>query len=146
MTRHLMRSRTVLLALAALALAPAPPARAQETFDHLKCFAIRDRLPERTVLATDLLPEQKPPFADQRCKVRLPARFFCVDVRKENVLERGLPRPLLPIDGDDAGDYLCYRLRCPREGLAVGVADQFAGRIVSTRLSDLLCIPARKVS
>jgi hypothetical protein len=119
------------------------PASAQPAFDHLQCFPIKDSL-ARGAATADLVPEQGPPFATQSgCTIKLPARYYCTDVRKENLQ----PPPASSVGGGDARDYFCYRLACPRgTGPAVGAGlfaeDQFGGRTITLRKGTLFCVPA----
>jgi hypothetical protein len=140
-------TRGIALPLAGLAVLAAGVAGAGEPrFDHLKCFKIKDELvPRRKVISASLVPEQRP-FGDQRCEIELPASHLCVDVAKENVRQRGgEPYPVLSVGGGEARDYLCYRLRCEKEPVAIEATDQFHGRVIRTKRADLFCAPASKI-
>ncbi len=136
----------VVVAAAALSLRSEAAAQSGGAFDHLQCFAIRDPV-LRGAATADLVPEQAPSFLAQRgCKIKMPARFYCTDVRKQNLN----PPPALPIGGEEAGDYLCYRVACPqgtspdasRSGILV--EDQFGARDIKiARRAQLLCVPAQ---
>jgi hypothetical protein len=124
----------------------APTALAQP-FDHLQCFKLRDTLARANATA-DLAPEQNPPFPlAPGCRIKLPAKYFCVDVAKQNLQ----PPPALPIGGDDARDYFCYKVACPknasapRGGMPLEAEDQFGRRTVFIKTSPFFCAPARKV-
>ena len=131
-----------------VAAAFASTARSQPgpSFDHLQCFEITDPMP-RDVATGDLVPEHGTPFQTASgCRVRFPAKYFCTDVRKENVQ----PSPPASIGGAGLGEYFCYRLACPRatapeRGSTVAAADQFGGRVIKlAKRSPLLCVPATR--
>ncbi len=113
-------------------------------FDHLQCFRLKDGL-KRSPLQADLDPEQAPPFAlAPGCKVKFPAKLFCIDVDKTNVQP---PGTTLPISGDTTRDFLCYAVRCPTPagGLpTLTVSDQFGERTITVKPSKYLCAPAIK--
>jgi hypothetical protein len=113
-------------------------------FDHLKCYNIKDyRMPG--VWKADLKPEQAPPFAAELgCKIKSPAKLFCIDVQKTPV---GTPTPPLHVVGIKAQDYLCYRLVCPVPSPmpTLAVADQFGQGGIVVKKPRFLCAPAYKV-
>jgi hypothetical protein len=118
--------------------------------DHLKCFRMEDIETPNTILTADILPADNPPFAAQNCRIKQRAGEFCTGVQKTNVRDReGNPFPVLPIGGGAAGDYFCYRLRCPkihpRKGIPFEVRDQFGARTVYVKKPDFLCAPAEMV-
>lgn len=135
------RTRIVAVFLGALALLGSERAYAQLIFDHLQCFRITDSLP-RGISTADLTPEQIPPFVQQLgCRIRRPARLFCIDVDKSNVS----PPPPSMIRGTNNRDFLCYRLTCPgRRIMSLPVEDQFGPRTIVVRNSQYLCVPAIK--
>lgn len=143
-----MKSRSPLLFVLTLVLtALGATAALAQPFDHLQCFKLRDTLARGRATA-DLVPEQQPPFPlAPGCKIKLPAKYFCIDVAKQNLQ----PPPALPIGGDDARDYFCYRVACPRSasmprgGMALDAEDQFGRRTVFIKTSPFFCAPARKV-
>ena len=135
-----------LLTLALLAVGAAASAADVEPFDHLKCFRIRDSLTDRrTILLADLdLPAG--PFADRTdCRITLPARHFCTNAQKSNVLNGGEPVDTIPIFATDAHDYLCYDLRCDRDRPDLTPGDQFGFRPIRIRNADYLCVPANVI-
>jgi hypothetical protein len=146
-----MRARTIRLILlpvfvVALLVVGTAQAGSGGSFDHLKCFRIRDSLTNRrTVLLADLLPSL--PFAPAPdCRVTLPARHFCVPAAKGNVLSGDVPVETFPVPpGPLPDDFLCYDLHCERDRPDLTVLDQFGARPVRIRHSDFLCMPARKV-
>src|SRR5262249_41419654 len=93
----------------------------------------------------DLVPEQMPPFVvEPGCKIKSPARYFCIDVEKTNVA----PTPPLQVVGLKAQDYLCYVLSCPVPvpTPSLPVADQFGQGTTQIRKNQkLICAPAYKV-
>jgi hypothetical protein len=116
------------------------------TFDHLKCFQIKDELSHRTVDTADLTPDQGALFGKQNCKIKLPANHFCVDTSKTNVKKPdGSPFETVAIDSQPAREYLCYELRCPRESITFDATDQFGNRSVRSKRGDYFCAPAETV-
>jgi hypothetical protein len=118
------------------------------TFDHLKCFSIHDRDVRNTVLTATLGPDQFPTFTDERCRIHLRARSFCIDVEKRNVrFLTGEPFDTTFVPAAEVRDYFCYDLRCPDEPLGIGllVRDQFGERQIDVQSPDFLCAPAVKV-
>jgi hypothetical protein len=135
--------RTSVGLLVCVFLASAATAHAQAgatTFDHLKCYKIKD--PLKVKHTVDLVPEQIQQFSiETGCQLKSPAKFFCIDVRKVNVQPTpGGP----PIQGDKAQDYLCYKLKCPNIKKPLSVADQFGQRDILVIGPDHLCAPAVK--
>ncbi len=116
--------------------------------DQLECFQIKDELgrsERRTVLATDLLPAN-PAFADQTCKIRLPASHLCVEAATAGLAIGSAPLAGLPVAGGVARKFLCYRMRCPHETVEVDARDQFAERVIHTKKGSFLCMPAEDAS
>lgn len=131
------------LVLAALLVVPMPGATQEAVFDHLACHPIKDTLPRGSVRA-DLFPAQTGLFpAAAGCRVKLPAKLFCEDVQKRNVQP---PAPLV-VDGEQARDYFCYAVACPRSaaapnGSGFDAEDQFGARRVVAKRPRFLCAPA----
>ena len=119
-------------------------APAQPIFDHLKCFNISDSLAAGFSLA-DLKPEQLPPFITQLgCKIKRPAKLFCIDVEKSNVS----PTPPSTVAGQTTRDYLCYPLKCtpPLPNMPLAVEDQFGPRNIVVKQPKMFCVPAIKTA
>jgi hypothetical protein len=143
-----MRKPTLSLAAAALAaiLLPAMAyAQAGLPYDHLSCFRVKD--PVRGVYAVDLVPLQTPTFSKASgCRLRVPAKLFCVPVQKTNVK----PAPPLTVNGVQAQDYLVYQVACPKgvvnAGQPLDVKDQFGARPIVVGNQLLLLVPAYKKS
>ena len=142
-----MDARPASLVATVLATALAATTAAAQPFDHLQCFKIKDPLP-RANAAADLVPEQSPPFnVAPGCKIKLPAKYFCIDVAKENLQ----PPAALDINDADTHDFFCYRIACrkdpsaPRGGMPLDAEDQFGRRTVLIKRSPYFCAPARKV-
>jgi hypothetical protein len=98
----------------------------------------------RGTFTADLVPEQSPPFPiEPGCRIKLPAKLFCTDVRKTNVQ----PAPPLQVDGADARDYFCYAVSCPSAPVAddLQLRDQFGNRLVTVKSAKMLCAPAEPV-
>jgi hypothetical protein len=131
-------------ALAALAILSATAASAQlvPNFDHLKCYKITDSI--KGVYKVNLIPQQAPPFAiEQGCKLVVPAKLFCIDVKKVVVA----PTPPMTVNGGNARDYLCYKIACPGKiDFTLSVRDQFGQRPIKVKPPKFLCAPAEKVA
>jgi len=120
-------SRTIVVAatLAAIGLVAAP-AGAQTIFDNLKCYKIRDTQPGKQYTA-DLLPKLTHDFAPELgdrivggvlkkgCRIRVPAKLFCIEVEPQNAHDASPPyNPAQwTVDGPEPGERLCYKLSCP---------------------------------
>lgn len=129
----------VVSAIAVLALGGVASAQPAPSFDHLKCYVIKDPLKAKHTVT--LTPEQVQFPVETGCLVVAPAKLLCVDVAKTDVVP---PSPFV-VDGNDARDYLCYKLKCPKLGIALPVRDQFGERDVLVKVPKLLCAPADKV-
>jgi hypothetical protein len=131
------------LALATLVLI-APPALAQIP-DHLKCYTIKD-----PVALSGVVDLNSPQFGvEAGCRISR-AHFFCVPATKDVVSATdkatGMPITPLPVSGPDAGDRVCYKIKCPvnpppppPNTLAT---DQFGTRTLTNFRASLLCAPA----
>ncbi len=115
----------------------------QEELDHLMCYDVTD--------ATEFNGTQVAIETEQfgslgGCKIRR-LREFCVPATKE-VLTVGPGVEPVPFQGSPAaGDYLCYKIRCPAAPPvtdAQGVMDQFGNRQVEQFRVSRLCTPAMK--
>lgn len=111
-----------------------------QSFDHLKCFKIRD---ERTFSGAsvdlDALPAE---FGLQSCTIKGRAKEFCVPADKTvTAIEGGT---LIGVDGEELTlNRLCYQLKCPNLDVpAQLVSDQFGSRTVSAFKTVKLCTPA----
>lgn len=131
-------------------------AGAQPVFDHMKCYAVRDSIGGRQFTG-DLHPKDLAKFTVEPgdvivggklvpgCRVRLPAKFFCIDVDPRNM--RSASAPFDPtqwtVRGPEAGDRLCYKLQCPPVGeKQLDVVDQFGTRRISVRgKTQWFCTP-----
>ena len=101
-------------------------ASAQPVFDNMKCYKIRDPQPGKQYTA-DLLPKLTHDFASELgdrivggvlqkgCRIRVPAKFFCIEVDAENAHDASPPyNPAQwTIAGAEPGERLCYQLSCP---------------------------------
>ena len=142
MQRTRMRILAALLPAAALLCAGIAHAQLVPVFDHLKCYIIKDPLKVKHTL--DLTPEQTQFLPEPGCLLKSPAKFFCIDVQKSNVQPTpGGP----PVQGQNARDYLCYIVHCPKmnQNLVLAVEDQFGRRDITIKPPKLLCAPANKV-
>jgi hypothetical protein len=143
-SRRLM-SLIVSLGAGALLAMPCTSARAQEaTSDHLQCFKVKD--PVNLKATVDLSSPQFGPYAG--CTVSK-AQFFCVPaakvVREAKDKKTGQPITPLSIAGTDAGDRVCYKLKCPDDPPPdTEISDQFGTRTVAKFKTVMLCTPAIK--
>jgi hypothetical protein len=127
--------------LTAIILAFATMAGAQP-FDHLECYKIKDLAPKVKYTA-DLLPEQTQFLAQTGCQLKVPAKLFCIDVEKSNVM----PAPPQVLNGQNTRDFLCYNLKCPPHAeVPLQVEDQFGTRNIKAKKKPFqLCAPARVI-
>jgi hypothetical protein len=133
------------------------PAVAQTTttFDHLKCFGVKDGLsgqlytadliPENSILATENGDRVEGGRLVKGCRIRVPALEFCSAVSKENAtnVRSGNPPPGASA-GADAGQFMCYRLICPNDRVKpqLNVTDQFGSRSITvSNRPKMLCAP-----
>jgi hypothetical protein len=82
------------------------------------------------------------------CRVEK-ARYFCVPAVKTVVSAEDkrthVPIDILPVGGPDAGDRICYKVKCPTSASTEqAVTDQFGNRTVIKLKSSLVCTPAVK--
>jgi hypothetical protein len=131
---HLVRTLLLAVALASAGRAHAQP------FDHLECYKIKDFAPKVKYHA-DLTPEQTQFLAQTGCELKVPAKLFCVNTEKSNVV----PAPPLALNGQDTRDFLCYNVKCPKLNLNLAVEDQFGTRNITAKKPFQLCAPARQV-
>jgi hypothetical protein len=126
---------------AAIMLASATTAGAQP-FDHLECYKIKDLAPKVKYKA-DLLPEQTQFLAQTGCDLKVPAKLFCIDVEKSNVV----PAPPQVLNGQNTRDFLCYNLKCPPQAeVPLQVEDQFGTRNIKAKKKPFqLCAPAHVI-
>ncbi len=126
-----------LLAIGVLAFAV--PAAAQP-YDHLECYKIKDLAPKVKYHA-DLTPEQTQFLAQTGCEIKVPGKTLCVQAEKANVV----PAPPLSVNGQDARNYICYNLKCPKLNITYGAEDQFGARNLTVKKPFQLCAPAREI-
>lgn len=81
------------------------------------------------------------------------AKFFCVPATKTVVSAEDkttkLPITPLPVGGPDAGDRICYKVKCPVPPLPLpdqAVTDQFGTRTETKFKASFVCTPAFKGS
>jgi len=121
--------------LSVVCLTRVVPAAAQQAVpDHLKCYKVKDPAPKARYTAdlTGLAPEPG-------CTIKVPGTMLCVETTKRNV------QPTPPgggTSGTPAGNFLCYKLKCPKATVPpVMVNDQFGARMVTPSVSKLVCAP-----
>jgi hypothetical protein len=105
------------------------------TFDHLKCYKVRDSAPKRSYAAdiVGITPEEL------GCTIKVPGALFCIQTAKMNVA----PSPPGGGDGPAAYPYLCYKIKCRRGAPhTLQWSDQFGTRPITPIVSRLVCAPA----
>lgn len=122
----------------AQALSPSPSGA--QSFDHLKCYRIKD--PGKFEATANLVPLEAPPFAvESGCTIKVRGTKLCVPVTKElqstTAPSVQFPAPALQ------NDFICYKMKCPRTDVAdLSVTDQFGTRTVSGFVAKEICAPA----
>jgi hypothetical protein len=125
-------------------------------FDNLKCYKIKDPQKPKQYTA-DLVPKLTHDFQTELgdrsvggflqkgCRIKVPAKFFCIDVEAQNAHDV-LP-PYTPaqwtVPGPEAGERLCYKLICPPVlPKDIPVIDAFGNRVIQLRgRTDYFCTP-----
>ncbi|MEB2285301.1 MAG: hypothetical protein OZ922_11545 [Myxococcales bacterium] len=111
--------------------------------DHLVCYKMKDDLKIRAQV--DLKAELQPEFSQAGCVVVKPTKF-CVPTTKSLLqpVSTGLDIVGQPL----RNDFICYQLKCPRDGFpaipAKLVGDQFGRHRQGKYQAVELCVPARK--
>jgi hypothetical protein len=131
--------------LAAATVVAAISSRAPaQTFDHLKCYRVKDLRAQANVDYTvDLATRLGMPFGPETCRLESRARQLCVDTTKSNVSP---PPPGAP-SGASAQVYVCYTMRCTREAdITIEATDQLGGsgllQVKRHSAKRILCAPA----
>ena len=120
------------LAVASLCFAASAVA---QSFDHMSCRAVIDGDKAKIKLNVEALDER---FAEQKCRLGK-ARLLCERATRTSID----PAPeLAAVEGDSlAGDFVCYKAKCPTRPQVDLVTDAFGTRRVGKLKSKLLCIP-----
>jgi hypothetical protein len=101
--------------------------------DHLECYRMRDSA-ARTRYTADL----NGLAAEPGCVIKIPGQLLCVATTKTNVT----PNPTGGGGTGPAGQFVCYKVKCPKGVLApVAVSDQFGSRAVQPGTAKILCAP-----
>lgn len=135
----------VVFAALAVSLSLSTAASAQ-TFDHLKCYRMKD--PHNFTAVANLTPFQNPPFPlEPGCKIKVKGLEFCIPVDK--ALVPGTSNaPSAPVVGQPLqNDYICYVIKCPNPTTpipSVLVSDQFGSRTLQKFVARRICTPAIK--
>ena len=139
-----MRTTACFAAAVALAAGLATGAGAQPVFDNMKCYKIRDGLSGKQFTA-DLVPKVTHDFQTELgdriiggvlkkgCRIRLPAKFFCIEVEAEDAHDAAPPyNPAQwTVAGPEPGEKLCYKLSCPAvPQKELGIIDAFGSRTI----------------
>jgi hypothetical protein len=154
--------RPVLLGLSLLLAAgpwAASGAAAQDIFDHMKCYKIKDT--QRSKLYTaDLAPKLTHDFqlepgdtivggtTIKGCRIKVPAKYFCIDVDKQDAHDVDPPYDPAQwtVPGPESGERLCYALKCPDTApKSLAIIDQFGTReIFLLGKTSFLCTPVTR--
>jgi hypothetical protein len=142
----MLRTKTI-VATTILAGLLASPARSQPVFDNMKCYKIRDSQPGKYYTA-DLVPKLTHDFSTELgdrifggvlqkgCRIRVPAKYFCIEVEPENAHDANPPyNPAQwTVDGPEPGERLCYKLKCPPVAdKDLAIIDSFGTRTITLR-------------
>jgi len=132
---HMRQFRAMLwLAMGAQVLLPSAP-RAQVP-DHLKCYKVKESAAQKVTYTADLGGLAPEP----RCQVKTPAKLLCVETTKSNVS----PTPPGAPAGPAAGQFVCYKVKCPKGAPpVVTVTDQFGTHTFTPSAAQVLCAPAQ---
>jgi hypothetical protein len=143
---------TATVTVAFLALALPAISQAQDVNDHLKCYKINDE--HKYSARADLLTnEEQLMYPDERCRIKVRSKEFCLPVTKDRQLQLNNPHdaPHEDVIGQDlTNDFLCYKVRCknlagenPPE--VQEVVDQFGQRKIGGFRTTKICTPAWKI-
>ena len=126
----------------ALAVVIASPAGAQ-TFDHLKCFKVKDAKTFKRASA-DLTITGGHLAGLENCQIKPKAKEFCIPVDKSNVVV--VEGAETPVAGEEHQfDRLCYKVKCPKVDVpGQAYSDQFGNRTLEKFKVSTLCTPAVK--
>ncbi len=128
----------------AVAMAATTAAAGALNLDHLRCFKVKDSQ-EKATYTADV--SNTVSGTQLGCEIRVPAKMACLTTAKSNVQP---PPPLggeLPSPGNLDLDYVCYKLKCPKQKVKIELfkVDQFGARTVELKTPKLLCAPAPAV-
>lgn len=102
--------------------------------DHLICRRTREPGPG-TIRSADVVSAA---YAGTGCVVRTPAKIFCEEATTSNFS----PALTNPFHGrGNAGRFLCYRLKCPKELDTIQLTDPLGAHLTTAGASQLLCVP-----
>ncbi len=123
-----------------------PGVARSQPYDHLQCYKVKDTQKFSDAFVR-LTPVQAQFEIPGNCELQGRAKKFCVPAQKE-IVDPGtsVAPPVLPPTGEAAGDYICYKMKCPKEELPdQDVTDQFGFRpLGKLKKASLLCVPAVK--
>ncbi len=129
------------IVMTALLLAASTVVASALTYDHLKCFKVKDSLAS-FVATADLRPLDTGNFElDAGCAIKVRSRELCMPVNKDRTDEG----PSLVVEGQDLTNaFLCYTVKCRDELLpaTLSMSDQFGSRELSKLHTIRLCAPA----
>ena len=110
---------------------------AQSASDHLACYVVKDtaRKGKSTVTLMNA-------GGTQSCTIGARAQLACLETQTSDIAPTppgGGPSP------GNAGDFLCYKLSCPKAVPAAQMTDRFKGmRVVRFKAAQFLCAPATR--
>ncbi len=105
--------------------------------DHLQCYKIKDSQTAKRYTAT-LSPADAAFATAPGCRVKVPAKYLCIDTVKSAVT----PAPPGAPAGQAAPNYLCYKTKCPKMTKTPWTGqDQFGSRTLTALRTGLVCAP-----
>jgi hypothetical protein len=131
----LSMTRMILSAVTLLVITGLGVRASAQNADNLACYAVKDSAKGSFTFSLTNA------GATQTCSVKLPAKFGCTETQVSGVTPT--PHDSGPSPGA-AGNFLCYKLRCPRPfPPSTQTTDQFGGqRVVKFRSGQFLCAPS----
>jgi hypothetical protein len=134
--RYSILTKIVTLGVGAMTLATS--AFAQSALDHLACYAVKDPLRKGTSTVT-----LTNAGVTQSCTIGSRAQLGCLATEPSDVVPAppgGGPAP------GNVGDFLCYKLSCPKPfPPGAQMTDGFGGtRVVRFKAALFLCAPATR--
>ena len=140
-----MRSTRIIAAsIAALAAGLGSAEAAPLNFaDHLICRDIKDSADRHLKYTADFVSNQ---FGLQPgCQIKVPASQMCWPANRASIAPPAFPSPPgLDLITEVDNYYLCYRVKCERDGQDLILYDSIGGaRLVRVKSSKTVCVPGR---
>jgi VWD domain-containing protein len=105
--------------------------------DHLKCYRLKDAAAPARYAAAIATRDPADFPTEAGCFVRTPAALLCVAARQVVIS----PATAGALAGQPSQDYLCYKMKCPRNQPTLTLTDQFGSHPLRVTRSDLYCTP-----